>query len=334
VDGNQQARVVASHAGVSGSITALHRAWRYAASGTEMEIAPLGVTPMLIADTRRRFIDAFVEGQIAGAWRGGAGLTTGRQESANETRQQPSSRAWASYDSGSRGFDVALERSAGRLRGSGTAHVDRAVGDSDRISLSLTRLQLWRFGDFAWMDFSGSDSSSTTANDIRLDLTTRGIASMHPTWYVRAFSYSGVGANSVEGLAGGISATTLPSARLTARVRAEITQLVGDAGTGESSTPGGYVDAAVSARIAGAFRLALSGRYAPRTHWSGSVDDVPATRRIDFSINKALWQDRVRAQLVMRNLLNAAERSHPEGAQWNMRTHLAVTVALPSGASR
>jgi hypothetical protein len=36
----------------------------------------------------------------------------------------------------------------------------------------------------------------------------------------------------------------------------------------------------------------------------------------------------------MRNLLNAAERSHPEGAQWNLRTHLAVTIALPSGAGR
>jgi hypothetical protein len=57
--------------------------------------------------------------------------------------------------------------------------------------------------------------------------------------------------------------------------------------------------------------------------------EVEATRRIDLSVNKPLWQDRIRTQLVLRNLLNAPERAHPFGAQWNLRTHVAVTVDLP-----
>jgi hypothetical protein len=32
---------------------------------------------------------------------------------------------------------------------------------------------------------------------------------------------------------------------------------------------------------------------------------------------------------VLRNLFNTAERYHPRGAQWNLRTHLALTIDLP-----
>jgi hypothetical protein len=334
VDGNEQARVIASHAGISGSLNALHRAWRFAASGTELELAPLGATPLLVADSVRRFTDALLEGEIVSGWHAGAGVTTGRQESATEVRQRPSSRAWLSHAGPIGGFDVALEQSSGRFRFSGATRFDRAVSDSDRLGISLTRVEAWRLGDFAWMDQSVDDSSGTTASEVRFDLTTRVIMRARPTWYLRAFSYAGIGTSPVQGLAGGVSAATIENTRFSARVRAEITQLLGDAGTGESSTPAGFVDGALSTRTAGGFHLAVSGRYAPRTHWSGSVEDLPATRRIDFSVNKSMWRDRVRAQLVMRNLLNAAERSHPEGAQWNFRTHLAITVALPSGASR
>jgi hypothetical protein len=36
----------------------------------------------------------------------------------------------------------------------------------------------------------------------------------------------------------------------------------------------------------------------------------------------------------MRNLLLDPEWNHPQAAHWNLRTHLGVTVALPSGAGK
>ncbi len=331
---NQQVRIVASHAGISGSVSALQRRWRYAANGTGVDVDPLGSIPLATPQSERILIDGFLETDLAPGWRAGVGAARGRHETVVQQQSASSLRGWLDYSRPDEMASVSVERSADRFRYSGSARLTRAVNDSDRVGLTLTRLEAWRFGDFAWMDQPAADSSGTTAMDLRADLATSVIANVRPTWYARAFSYSGIGADPVRGVAVGLLATSPPDASVGARVRGEITQLLGDAGTGESSTPGGYVEGDLSARTAGGFRLAVAGRYAPRTHWAGSIEDVPALRRIDFSVNKAMWRDRVRAQFVMRNLLNAAERSHPEGAQWNLRTHLAVTIALPSGAGR
>ena len=332
VTGNEQARVIATHGGVSGSVSALDRTWRYAASATELELGQLGTVALLLPDTRRRFIDAFVEGDIAAGVRAGLGAAAARRTTTTERREEPSARGWIGYAGPSASADIALERSAGELRVSSAARIQRIVGDSDRLELAATRLEAWRFADGLWMDEGGIDSSEVSALDLRVNLATSPFMRTQPTWYARAFRYSGVGARNVQGLAAGVTAMTTEHATTSVRFRAEVTQLLDDIGPGERSTPAGYVEGMISHRVAGGFRLALSGRYAPRTHWSGSLEDVPVVRRIDLSVNKAMWRDRIRAQLVMRNLLNAAERTHPEGAQWNLRTHLAVTVALPSGA--
>jgi hypothetical protein len=329
---NQQARIVVSQAGISGSVRALSRAWHYAATGTRLDIDPLGPIPFTTPSGRREFVDGFVESEIASGLRAGLGTTTGRDEATAQQRRETANRAWAGYSRPGATVNVSIARSAERLRYSGSAHVDHAVGDSDRVGLTLTRLETWRSGDFEWMDRTTVDSSSTAALDLRIDLTTPSIASVRPVWYARAFSYSGIGTDPVKGLGAGVIAATSLTSSFTARVRGEITQLVGDAGAGESSTPSGFLEGDVSTRTDGGFVVALAARYAPGTHWSGSIDEVPATRRVDFSVNKAMWRDRVRAQFVMRNLLNASERTRPEGAQWYLRTHLAVTIALPSGA--
>ena len=331
---NQQIRVVASHAGISGSHGRLERRWRYAASGTALDIAPFGGVPTFTPPSERVFIDAFVEGTLSTRWRAGVGGTHGRHESLIEDRSHSSTRAWLGYSRPTETAAFALERSASRFRYSGSARLVRSVNDSDRVAVAITRLEAWRFGDFAWMDRTASDSSGTTALDVRAELTTRPIATIQPTWYTRAFSFSGIGTSPVRGVAIGVAASTPALAAIGARLRAEVSQLVGEAGTGESSTPGGHVEGDLSARTAGGFLLGLAARYAPRTHWTGSIEDVPATNRVDFSVNKTMWRDRIRAQLVMRNLLNADERAHPDGAQWNLRSHLAVTIALPSGAGR
>ena len=331
---NQQIRVVASHAGISGSHGSLQQRWRYAASGTVLGIDPLGGVPPITPPSERVFIDAFVEGTLSTRWRAGVGGTHGRHESLAQDRSYSSTRGWLGYSRPNEAAAIALERSAGRVRYSGSARLDRAVNDSDRVAVSVTRLEAWRFGESGWMERTASDSSSTTALDVRAELTTRSIATVQPTWYTRAFSFSGIGTSPIRGVAIGVAARTSPLAAAGARLRAEISQLLGEAGTGESSTPGGHVEGDLSARTAGGFLLGLAARYAPRTHWTGSIEDVPATSRVDFSVNKTMWRDRIRAQLVMRNLLNADERTHPDGAQWNLRSHLAVTVALPSGAGR
>lgn len=56
---------------------------------------------------------------------------------------------------------------------------------------------------------------------------------------------------------------------------------------------------------------------------------APAGRRLDLSIEKWAFSRNVRAQLVFRNLLNAREQYHPQGAQWNFRTLLSLTVGVP-----
>lgn len=331
---NQQARIVASHAGISGTIDARQTRWRYTASGTGMDVDPLGAVLLTTPQSERLFVDGLLEGELSTGWRAGIGGTGGRLKTAADEQTNSSLRGWLGYSRPDEIATVAVERSAGRFRYSGSARMTRAINDSDRVGLTVTRLESWRFGDFAWMDQPTADSSGTTAADLRADLATGAIASVRPTWYARAFAYAGIGANPVRGVAIGVAATTPTEATFGARVRGEITQLLGEAGTGESSTPGGYIEGNVSTRTDGGFHLAVAGRYAPRTHWAGSSDDIPATRRVDFSVNKAMWHDRIRAQFVMRNLLNAEERTHPEGAQWNLRTHLAITIALPSGAGR
>ena len=331
---NQQARIVASHAGISGSVGPLEKRWRYAASGTALDVDPLGAVPMTTPQSQRLLVDGFVEGAVTTRWRAGIGGTHGRYESPALDRSSSSTRAWLGYSRSSEIAAVALERSAGRFRHSGSARLERVVNDSDRVAASITHLNAWRFGDFDWMDRAASDSSGTSAVDLRAELATRSIANVRPTWYTRAFSFSGIGTNPIRGVAIGVVANSPLLAAVGARLRAEISQLLGEAGTGESSTPGGYVEGDVSARTSGGFLLGLSARYAPRAHWTGSIEDVPATRRIDFSVNKTMWRDRLRAQLVTRNLLNANERTHPDGAQWNLRSHLAVTIVLPSGAGR
>jgi hypothetical protein len=113
--------------------------------------------------------------------------------------------------------------------------------------------------------------------------------------------------------------------------------LLDDPAPSYRSTPTGFAEASVSGHAPGGFDLGLSGRFAPSAEWparaASPADELPSTRRVDISANKWMWHDRLRAQLVMRNLFDVADRTHPSGAQWNLRTHLAVTMALPGGTA-
>jgi hypothetical protein len=335
---NQQGRVVTSQGGLSGSMHAAGREWSYQASATRLEIQQLSGLLAMPVQTRQT-IDAFVEAGIVAGAKAGIGSTIGRRETAAEVQRRDSHRGWLSYATSGFSFGVAAERAGGRFRTSSALGYDRVLPDSDLVSVRLHTLEGWRAAD-SWMDDLGTtpDSASMDVADLRGEITTASLMGVRPTWYARGFTYErATAARRVTGVAGGVVAAS-QAGSLNARVRAELSQLLGDADVGEGSTPAGFVEGTMSLRASGGFDLALSARFAPSTRWTGPTltapEDIPATRRIDLSANKSLWKDRIRAQLVMRNLLLDPEWNHPQAAHWNLRTHLGVTVALPSGAGK
>ena len=334
----QQARVVATQGGVAGTSVLAGHQWAYSATATQLDVQQLNAAPFVIGQTRT-LGDGFLETSITKSVRAGAGLSLGRQET-DSAHQRETERAWSTYDLDGTHAEVAVQRFRGQFKVSGSARHERPLGDSDIVAVSVTALNSWQNADNAWMESAQRDDlASMSALDVRAELTTSAMYSLRPTWYARGFSYAHTGsANRIEGIGVGLLAETPRGRRVTARLRAEAAQLLGDASAGETSTPGGFAEGTVAAQTIAGFSLALAGRYAPATLWSGPSfampEDTPVTQRIDLSVNKSAWHDRIRAQLVMRNLLDAEERTHPDGAQWNLRTHLAVTVALPTGASQ
>ena len=344
-------RIFGSHAGISGSVLVGDRPLRYGASATSLEVDQLTAAIPLTIGQERIIGNAFIEAPLSTTLRAGAGLNIGTQDAGAEHRKRSSARGWIGYAEGPRMLMAAAERSAGAMSMSGSARYERTLPDSDVVAVSLDLQRAWLDADNAWMDGFGSASvheGSTTAADFRAEVSTREMLHMRPIWYVRAFRFTGFQASANgsaadsafsarQGVAAGVVVSSSASARVRLWGRAEASQMIGEAARGEASMPSGFAEGSISTKTAGNFTLAVLARLAPATRWQSfaatSEREIPATRRFDFSVNKSIWKDRVRAQLVMRNLLNTAERTHPLGAQWNLRTHLAVTVALPSAAA-
>jgi hypothetical protein len=100
------------------------------------------------------------------------------------------------------------------------------------------------------------------------------------------------------------------------------------------STPANDLRAQLSAspvrdfRLSGIVSLTDGSRWSAFVDSTGAVPTVPPIRRLDASMEKWMWQRRLRVQLVYRNILNEAERYHPFGAQWNLRWHLSASLTL------
>lgn len=101
-----------------------------------------------------------------------------------------------------------------------------------------------------------------------------------------------------------------------------------------ASTPVDDLRAQVSASPIRDFRLSGIAAFTGGTRWAaftsatGAAGVVPPLRRIDVSMEKWMWQRRLRLELVYRNLLNERERYHPFGAQWNLRWHVSASLIL------
>jgi hypothetical protein len=135
----------------------------------------------------------------------------------------------------------------------------------------------------------------------------------------------------------GAGLETKPTMHVQASLRAEASAVHASSASMDSAmhaTPTMSLRADVSTVVMTDFRLSASGRLSTSTLWPteaifGETTQLPELHRIDVSANKPFWHERIRAQLVIRNLLAADERYHPVGASWNWRTHLALTFALP-----
>ena len=78
------------------------------------------------------------------------------------------------------------------------------------------------------------------------------------------------------------------------------------------------------------FRVATAALFTSGTEWAALTSfeqkTSPALSRVDLSAEKWMWQQRVRLQLIFRNILNRPERYHPLGAQWNLRTFVSMSI--------
>lgn len=333
---DQSARVITSHAGISGSSVDGQR-WRYAASVTRLDVEPFRDAIPLIIEQARLITDAFVETHATGSFRVGIGTNLGEQSAGGRTSERRSDRLWIAHDRREQQATVTMERSLGGVRVSGMARRQFMRGDSDIVAIALSAINSSADRENGWMEGVGTSTTRTSslgAADLRVELTTPELLGVRPTWYARGFGHTGMRASGdAFGIGGGLVVATAPARRAQVWARAELTQLIGDGDIAESSTPAGFVEGTASTRVPGNFAIALTARYAPSTRWplldADGSGEVPATRSLGLSVNKPMWHNRVRMQLVIRNVPNVEERTHPLGAQWDLRTHLALTIALP-----
>jgi hypothetical protein len=126
----------------------------------------------------------------------------------------------------------------------------------------------------------------------------------------------------------------LPVARVAYRYASPVS---GDAQLRDAlrATPVHVVEGNVVSAVARDFRLGAFVYAASSTRWAALRGGPPAPvtlgaiSRLDVSVEKWFWRHRARTQLLVRNLLNQSERYHPLGADFPLRAHLTVGVALP-----
>jgi hypothetical protein len=126
----------------------------------------------------------------------------------------------------------------------------------------------------------------------------------------------------------------LPVARVAYRYA---TPLNGDAQLRDAlrATPVHTLEGSLIGAVARDLRLGAFLYVVSSTRWAslrgGPTAPVrlPAISRVDASVEKWFWRHRVRTQLLVRNLVNQSERYHPLGADFPLRAHLTLAVALP-----
>jgi hypothetical protein len=87
--------------------------------------------------------------------------------------------------------------------------------------------------------------------------------------------------------------------------------------------------------LAGNFRLSSSLTFRARTEWiqtdgagDVSVRQLAPMARLDATLEKRLWRERLRVYVAARNLLDREERYHAAGAHFGLRFHIGVEADI------
>jgi hypothetical protein len=326
------ARVIGTYGGTSGSV---HRgSWnaRYGAALSNLDVRPLASALSYDITGERSLLDGYLEaGADSSRFRFGAGVARRDNHDPSATRPATTGRVWTQYQAG---FITTLLTSSFGSGGSllsGVAGAHLNVRDSTFVDLTISSLRENRYADDAVPISPASGPATPLALDeARAELPFAIRRSVVAAVFTRLWRSNIAGDAWRAG--GGLRIDGTAFSRLHLRADAEAATRTSGA---LETTPAFTARGDASLLMSGGFLLAIGGAVSSATQWSlpSGNEELDGLRRIDFSANKRLWSDRVRAQLVLRNLLDADERYHPLGAQWNFRSHLAVTVDLPAGRS-
>lgn len=106
-------------------------------------------------------------------------------------------------------------------------------------------------------------------------------------------------------------------------------------GGGSERVPTHSGRARLDYRVAPSFALAATfqGRSSvsfPHASKAAAIADstLPPFLRMDVSAEKGFWRQRVRTELVIRNVFDAPERLHPDGAEFSLRYFVAASLQL------
>ncbi len=357
----EQVHLITTHGGSSGNFRLGTTDVRYGLTSTWMQTKSLGPNSPLPSTIlgNRSMSDVFLEVPIA---RGSAAVGVGANwwwlatiPGTVKGQMRASKRLWVDFfrSSDRHGATLALAGADGKIAPSVKAWSVTNLGARYELKTSVASIQRLADADGAWIDQTMTRSTSSVRNtrvdEICVELAHHSRSMITPSADLRFVNSPnwqlaapfGSQAQSFQSFIFGAGVETKPTLHVTASARAEAAAVHTQSSSMDAamrSTPVASFRGDVSTVIMTDYRLSASGRFTSATIWpvesvAGEAPELPALRRIDVSANKPFWHERIRAQLVVRNVFAADERYHPVGASWNWRTHLALTVALPPYSS-
>jgi hypothetical protein len=329
--------------------------WRAAHTSLEVEEFPFTTRPFSVEHGRDRS-DGSLEVELPGGqWNSTVGV--GALRTAMVVRAASASevetRAFASITRSAPGLQPRLDVEARFSRwGSGVGATAELGTDGLRESGGALRLHAMarRAGaDGEWMDLSLRGSG-----DLSGELLASGwieVSGHAPVGPLRGDLAGRLTSSEVLGYESALrvaelraAVSTRHAARVQGRLQGRYLHPFG--GSGDAT----YLRRSVSrfslegdavANVARSFTLALLVNLAgpadfllPRVPVAGEPTSVigyrvPAVTRVDLSGEHRFWRDRLRANILIRNVFNGAERYHPLGAQFGMGVRATLGVTLP-----
>ncbi len=326
----ETARVIGGYGASAGTARIGALKLRYAATRAELDTRPqTSSLPFTIGHTRA-LTDALIDAPISRFLELGAGVTNWEATASGfASVSRVEGRGWASLNVHDVHGLVAMSVSNNNVLPSAELRASRLLGTT-AVGIRAIHLSTRTDSDDGWIGPNGgpiATSKALSTDELRLTLDPANFSWLTGFTRVWRASYpDGIGGDGRWQFGAGLQAGHDIANRVLLHAAAEAVSRRDD-----ESTPGFSASGDASMHAPGNFLLAAAAGISSETTWDipGSNQSTRGIRRLDLSANKSMWHDRARAQLVLRNLFNTAERYHPLGAQWNLRTHLALTIDLP-----